>query len=89
LIGTVLTLAMSAAPALADTLYGRCRHKDGSKAEATISTSWNGKKAYPKNGKYRLDFGKKVSAKVTVYVNGEEYTRLKVDGDTELNITVP
>ena len=76
--------------ACADTLYGTCKRKDGSKVDGTvkISTSWNGKKAYPKDGSYRLDFGGKVGKTITVYVNGSKYGTVEVKGNSELNIVV-
>ena len=85
----VLGLAM-VSMAAADTLQGTCTRKDGSKVDGTvtISTSWNSEKAYPKNGKYKLDFKGKVGKEITVYVNGEKYTTVKVSGDTQLNIVV-
>lgn len=75
----------------ADSIYGKCVRKDGSKAGSTviISTSWNNKKAYPANGRYVLDFGKKLNRSITVYVNGKTFGRVKVSGQTLLDITVP
>jgi len=86
----VLFLWLGAGSALADSLYGTCKRKDGSKVDGTVrvSTSWNGKKAYPKNGHYCLNFGSKVGKRVTVYVNGSTYCTVEVKGDTELNIVV-
>ena len=83
-----LVLWLGAGSVFADTLYGTCKRKDGSKVDGTvtISTSWNGKKAYPKDGCYRLDFGGKVGKTITVYVNGSKYGTVEVKGDTELNI---
>ncbi len=75
----------------ADSLYGKCVHSDGSKAgsEVSISTSWNGKKAYPVNGRYVLDFGGTVDHNVTVYVNGSTFGRIHVSGITHLDVVVP
>jgi hypothetical protein len=77
--------------AQADTLYGTCVYKDGSKAgsEIGISTSWNGKKAYPANGRYTLDFGGTVNHSITVYVKGKAVGRVYVSGNTRLDIVVP
>ena len=87
-LSVALCLSAFTADLLADSLYGTCVRKDGSKVDGTvkISTDWNDEKAYPKNGQYRLDFGGKVGKKVTVYVNGSKYTTITVKGDTELNI---
>jgi hypothetical protein len=86
----VAVVMLSSAAACADTLYGTCVYSDGSKVNGTvtISTSWNGKKAFPKKGKYRLDFGGSVGKEITVYVNGDRYATIEVNGDTELNIVV-
>lgn len=77
--------------ALADSMYGKCTHKDGSKAgkSNTISTSWNSKKAYPKNGQYRLDFGGKVGKTITVYCNGKKVGTVNVSGSKRFDIKVP
>jgi hypothetical protein len=77
--------------ARADALFGKCTHKDGSKAgnSNTISTSWNSKKAYPKNGNYTLDFGGKVDKTITVYCNGTKVGTVYVSGSTRFNIIVP
>ena len=71
-------------------IYGTAVYPDGSKSdgEATISTSWNSKKAYPRNGKYRLCLGSNPKTTITVYVNGMKYKELYVDGDKELNIVI-
>lgn len=88
----IVAFLLAIGSASADTLYGTVKFKDGSKDIGTtsISQSYNSKKAkLDKNGKYKLDFGTKVGSKVTVYVNGTKYTTITVDGDTELNITIP
>jgi hypothetical protein len=86
----VAIFVMSAATTFADTLSGTCKRADGSKVDgtATISTSWNSKKAFPQGGLYRLDFGGKVGKTITVYVDGQRYTVIKVDGDAILNIVI-
>jgi len=78
--------------AMADSLYGTVRFKDGSKDRGTtrITTSWNSKVAdLDGNGRYTLDFGGSVGRRITVYVNGSRYTEITVNGDTRLDITVP
>ncbi|HUY88270.1 MAG TPA: hypothetical protein VMV10_06025 [Pirellulales bacterium] len=86
----LLAVSLWLGDARADTLYGTCRRRDGLKVDGTvtISTSWNGKKAYPKQGQYRLDFGGKVGKIVTVYVNGSKYATVDVNDDTRLDIRV-
>lgn len=81
-IGVLVVCLLFVATTKADVLFGECKPKDGAK----ISTSWNSRVTYSKNGKYRLDFGGKVNATVTVYVNGKRYARIKVDGATQLDI---
>lgn len=89
ILGAIVFL-FAANATFADSLHGSCKRKDGSKVDGTvtISTSWNNKKAYPKNGLYRLDFGGDVGKEITVYVNGDRYTVIKVKGDTRLDIVV-
>ena len=69
-------------------IYGTAHRSDGSKVDGTIkvSTSWNGKKAFPKDGKYRLCLGSNPDKTITIYVDGKRYGKIYVDGDTELNI---
>lgn len=87
-LAMVLGISVFTSDVLADSLYGTCVRKDGSKVDGTvkISTDWNGEKAYPKKGEYRLDFGGKVGKKVIVYVDGAKYTTITVKGDTRLDI---
>jgi hypothetical protein len=86
-----VALAVSSAAARADSIYGTCVYPDGSKANGsvTISTSWNGKKAYPRNGRYVLDFGGSVNHGVTIYVNGKTFGRVYVSKQTRVDIVVP
>ena len=88
----ILLLVLIFAPAtlLADTLSGTCKRADGSDVDGTavISTSWNSKKAYPKDGLYHLDLGGRVDKTIVVYVDGKKYTAIKVTGDTRLNIVI-
>ena len=54
-------------------IEGSANRTDGSKVDGTvkISSSWNGNKAYPRDGSYRLDLGSSACGeRVTVYVNG-------------------
>ena len=90
-LASMLLLTIFATTSFADSIYGTAKYKDGSKVDgtATISTSWNGKKAFPKRGEYELDFGGKVGQKITVYVNGSRFAQITVTGRTRLNIVVP
>lgn len=90
IVSVAAAAALWTSTVMADALYGTCKYKDGSKADGTVtvSTSWNSKKAFPKNGQYRLDFGGTVGKTITVYVNGDRYTTIEVRGETRLDITV-
>jgi len=87
---TILCLAATTTPAHAKNacIYGSAVNSDGSKIDgtATVSTSWNSKKAYPRNGKYRLCLGSVPNARITIYLNGQRYAEIYVDGDTRLDI---
>jgi len=87
----LLVVAFAATAAKADSIYGECVYKDGSKAggEVGISTNWNSKKANPVNGRYVLDFGTKMNRSITVYVNGKTFGRVYVSKQTRLDIVVP
>lgn len=69
-------------------LHGSAVNGDGSKIEgsATISTSWNSRKAYPRKGRYELCLGSNPGKSITVYVDGSRYSKVHVDGNTRLNI---
>ena len=69
-------------------LYGSAQRPDGSRIDgtATVSTSWNGNKAYPRNGQYTLDLGSNPCQKITVYVDGRRYSEIYVNGDVRLDI---
>ena len=90
LLGAIIVALLSTGTSLADTLYGTCVRKDGSKVDGTakITTSWNNKYAVPRHGKYRLDFGGAVGKKITVYVDGKRYRAILVKGNTKLNIVI-
>jgi hypothetical protein len=69
-------------------IEGTAVNSDGSKIDGSgkISTSWNGKKAYPKNGRYKLDLGSSVCGnKITVYLDGNQGKRVTVNGWTTVN----
>lgn len=69
-------------------IQGSAVNSDGSKIDgtATVSTSWNGKKAYPRDGWYSLDLGSSVCGNsITVYLDGNNGRRVRVDGWTTVN----
>jgi len=69
-------------------IQGTAVNSDGSKIDGSgvISTSWNSKKAYPKNGTYSLDLGSSVCGEtITVYLDGNQGKRVTVNGWTTVN----
>ncbi|MEM8931975.1 MAG: hypothetical protein AAGE94_12425 [Acidobacteriota bacterium] len=86
----LLTLLVAPVSALAGEacLYGKATWRSGSKIDGStrVSTSWNGREAFPKNGEYRLCLGSNPKQKITVYVDGNTYIEIYVDGDTRLDI---
>jgi len=69
-------------------IQGTAVNSDGSKIDGSgvISTSWNSKKAYPKNGSYSLDLGSSVCGEtITVYLDGNQGKRVTVNGWTTVN----
>jgi len=86
-IGMVSAMVLSG-QAFACGIQGSAVNSDGSKIDGsgTISTSWNSKKAYPKNGSYSLDLGSSVCGnKITVYLDGNQGKRVTVNGWTTVN----
>ncbi len=69
-------------------IYGTAVRRDGSKVDGTmrVTTSWNGNTGYPKSGQYRLDLGSNPRQRITVYVDGQHYTEVYVDGDARVDI---
>jgi len=88
-ITLVLLLSVISVPAFACGIQGTVVNSDGSKIDGsgTITTSWNSKKAFPKNGKYSLDLGSRVCGeKITVYLNdGAPSQTVRVNGWTTVN----
>lgn len=69
-------------------IKGTAVNSDGSKIDGTgtISTSWNSKKAFPKNGEYELDLGNRICGeKTTVYLDGNQGQLVRVDGWVNVN----
>jgi len=69
-------------------IKGTVVNSDGSEVDGTsiISTSWNSKKAYPRDGTYRLDLGSSVcGSKITVYLDGNQGKRVTVNGWTTVS----
>ncbi len=86
LLGCALALVSTATHSAC--LYGSAVNSDGSKIDgsAKVSTSWNGKQAFPRNGKYQLCLGSNPKASITVYLDGRKYTQIHVNGDTRLDL---
>lgn len=86
--GLFLTLFSTTLFASDACIYGTATWASGSKIDGSsrISTSWNSKEAYPKNGSYRLCLGSNPQSKITIYLNGSTYAKVYVDGDTKVNI---
>ena len=86
--GIVLSMVSTFALAGDACLYGSAKWRSGSKIDGSskISTSWNSKKAFPRNGQYRLCLGSNPKGEITVYLNGSTYAKVYVNGDTRLDI---
>ncbi len=86
-------LSLVAFPCFACGIKGNVKRSDGSKVDksATISTSWNNKKAYPSNGSYTLDLGSSACGKsIEVYINGYSVGKYTIpsNGFVTVNITL-
>jgi len=89
-VATAMFTLFSAGAAAACSIEGMVTWSDGSKSSGTtvISTSWNSKKAYPKDGFYSLDLGKEACGqKITVYLDGNQPRQVTVTGRTVVNYT--
>ncbi|MBD3305580.1 hypothetical protein GF339_04280 [candidate division KSB3 bacterium] len=64
-------------------IYGTVTFTDGSKSNGSIriSTSWSNENAFPKNGKYRLEFRTDPKRKITVYADGKKCRDVTVSGN--------
>lgn len=72
-------MAVQVSSAFACGIEGTVKWSDGSKSDGStkVSTSWNSKKAYPKNGRYKLELGSGACGKsMTVYLNGNQGKRI-------------
>ncbi len=65
----------------ADVLFGQCAPEG-----VRISTSWNSRVAYCRDGKYEITFDGRVDSTITVYVSGNRYGRVYVNRATEYHI---
>lgn len=94
-LAVLATLALFIpATASACGIEGKAVRKDGSKVNntATISTSWNSKKAFPKDGWYTLDLGSSAcGASLTVYVDGNNSKQITMpsSGNKRVDFVVP
>ena len=74
---------------LACGIQGTAVNADGSKINGavTVSTTWNSKKAFPREGKYRLDLGSRICGeRATVFLDGREVGRFKVGAWITVNL---
>ncbi|MDR1489477.1 MAG: hypothetical protein LBS65_03170 [Desulfovibrio sp.] len=65
-------------------IEGKATRTGGSKVDGTarVSTSWNSKDAYPRDGYYNLDLGSGACGEnVEVYVNGNSIGRRSIPRD--------
>jgi len=88
LVSLVMAGLFLGTQAFACGIKGTAVNSDGSKIDGsgTISTSWNSKKAYPKNGKYELDLGSSVCGEtITVYLDGNNGRKVTVRGWTTVD----
>ncbi len=85
---SLLVLIATAAWAGEACLYGKAVWASGDKIDGSsrVSTSWNGNTAYPRNGEYRLCLGSNPKKTITVYLNGDRYGEVYVDGNTRFDI---
>ena len=69
-------------------ISGTAVNSDGSKIDgtATVSTSWNSNKAYPRNGLFTLDLGSNPRSTIMVYLDGMEATSVYVDGHATVHL---
>lgn len=70
------------------TISGTAVNSDGSKIDGTgtVTTSWNGNRAYPKNGMFTLDLDSNPQKAITVYLDGMEATSVYVDGHATVHL---
>jgi hypothetical protein len=81
IVGIIAVSSIMAGNVFACGIEGTATRTDGSKVDgtATVSTSWNSKKAYPKDGYYELDLGSSVCGEeITVYVNGYKLREVRI-----------
>lgn len=77
------------AQAFACGIKGTAVNSDGSKIDgaATVSPTWNSKKVFPKDGKYRLELDSNACGeRITVFLDGRAAGRFKVDGWTTVDL---
>ena len=92
LLISVAFMAVQITTAFACGIEGTVKWSDGSKSNGStkVSTSWNSKKAYPKNGKYVLELGSGACGQsMTVYLDGNQGTRVTLpsSGNATVNFT--
>ena len=92
IIGVVASIGF-VSQAFACGFEGSAVRSDGSKVDGTakISTSWNSKKAYPRNGYYSLELGSSACGEsITLYADGKDKGRytLPSSGMKTVNVTI-
>jgi len=81
--------ALLSSSAWACGVEGEVTRSDGSKVDktATISTSWDSSKAYPKKGWYELDLGSSAcGASINIYVDGNNSKRITLPSSGNLRV---
>ena len=70
------------------TISGTAVNRDGSKIDgtATVTTTWNRNRAYPKNGMFTPDLGGNLKQSVTVYLDGMQAAPVYVDGHASVRL---
>lgn len=69
-------------------ISGTAVNRDGSKIDGTgtVTTSWNGNRAYPRNGVFTLDLGSNPEKTIDVYLDGSHITSVYVDGHATVHL---
>ncbi|MBF0554835.1 MAG: hypothetical protein HQK96_09825 [Nitrospirae bacterium] len=89
LLASVALVLSIGAVSFADSIYGNCYAPSGEKCGDqvhTISADWNSKKAFPKNGRYELNFGGTVGKTITIYCDGSSVGDVYVHGSTQFDV---
>jgi len=89
-VATIALVLGLSAPSLADSLYGNCFEAKGGTCRSghRITTDWNRRTGVinAARGTYELDLGDRPDRKVTVFCDGKQVARVRVNGRTRLVI---